>query len=188
MDRQRALVYAGAGATAATAAAALAAGLLRARSLEPGSLRTVDFVDLERYAGRWFEIARRSDRFERDCAKNASADYALRGDGTVAIENRCTRRDGTIDVVRGVAKVSDPASNAKLRVKFSRFAPAGDYWIIDLDEEYGWAVVGEPKRAFGWVLSRTPGLPEGTYDGICSRLVTQGYDPAAFVRTLQDGA
>ena len=186
MNKQRKLVFAGAGATAT--AAALALGLRRQRRPELGVLRTVDSVALPRFAGRWFEIARYPTRYERRCAKNATADYSLRGSGSVYMEHRCTTKDGKIHVAHGMARVVDAWSRAKMRVKYGRFGPGADYWIIDLDEDYGWAVVGEPKRERLWILSRTPGLDESLYGEICGRLVTQGYDPNKLVRSPQDGA
>lgn len=187
MNRQRGLVLAGAGATM-TATAALVLGLRRPRAAEMGVLRTVDFVDLERYAGRWFEVASYPSRFERHCLKNMTVDYAVRPDGRLHVEARCTVQDGTVDTSRGVAKVADRATNAKLRIKYGRRAPWMDYWVIDLEENYRWAVVGEPKRQFVWVLSRTPGLDDDTYSRIAANVVTQGYDPERLVRTQQDGA
>jgi apolipoprotein D and lipocalin family protein len=148
----------------------------------------VPAVTLERYMGRWFEVARYPTRFERECAKNTVAEYTLQRDGMVRIENRCTKADGTTTGVRGSARVADAATNAKLKVKFSPFMPAADYWIIDLDAAYRWAVVGEPKRRFLWVLSRTPGMDRDVYAGILQRLRRLHYVPERLVRTKQDGA
>lgn len=185
MDKQK-LVFAGAGATAA--AAALALGFRRPHRTELGVLRTVESVDLPRYAGRWFEIARYPTRYERRCEKNATAEYTLRRGNRLYMENRCTTAAGKFDVARGTARLADTWSRAKMRVKYSCFARAANYWIIDLDEDYRWAVIGEPKRRLLWILSRTPAMDEATYSGICSRLVTQGYDPDKLVRSPQDGA
>lgn len=179
--RNLALAGAGAGLTAAF--------LWRgARARRVPQLRTVDFVDLERYAGRWFEIARYPTPFQRKCAKNTTAEYALGKRRTVSVENRCTRSDGGTECIRGTARIVDASTNAKLKVKFSPFMPPGDYWIVDLDAAYRWAVVGEPKRRFLWILSRTPGLDEYVYAGICERLRAQNYVPERLIRTPQDGA
>lgn len=159
-----------------------------ARSRRIPRLRTVEFVDLDRYAGRWFEIARYPTPFQRQCEKNTTAEYAPRKCGRLYLENRCTRKDGVTECVKGTARVADSGTNAKLKVKFSPFMPAGDYWIIDLDPSYRWAVVGEPKRRFLWILSRTPRLDEGLYAQICRRLRVQHYVPERLVRTAQDGA
>lgn len=150
------------------------------------ALRTVDRVDIGRYMGRWYEIARYPAWFQRKCAKNTIAEYTLEGTGAVRVENRCTTADGRVTSAKGRARVADGATNAKLKVKFNLFMPAGDYWIIDLDPEYRWAVVGEPKRRYLWVLSRTPDIDEETYARICARLQEQEYDPGRLVRTPQD--
>lgn len=176
--------------TAAIGIALIGTLAWRLRRAPNGSqpLETVPYLDLKQYMGRWFEISRYPTRFERKCAKNATAEYTLRPDGTVQVENRCTRNDGAIDSVRGVARVADPASNAKLKVRFSPFMPWADYWVTDLDDAYGWAVVGEPSRRFLWVLSRTPSLTEDVYRNICERLRARQYDPDRLVRTPQDEA
>ena len=186
MDKQRGLVFAGAG---ATAAAALVLGIRRTRVHAPefGVLRTVEYVDLERYGGRWFEIARIPTKHERHCLKNATVDYAMRPDGKMHVEARCTLQDGSIDMTRGVAEVADP-TNAKLRIKYARRAPWMDYWVLDLDADYRWAVVGEPKRDMLWILSRTPNFDEALFDQIRRYAVTQGYDPDRLIRSPQDGA
>lgn len=152
------------------------------------TLPTVASVDLGRYMGRWFEIARYPAWFQRKCAKNTTAEYALRPNGTVSVENRCTTAEGRVNVARGTARIADPATRAKLKVKFSLFMPAGDYWIVDLDPGYAWAVVGEPRRRYLWILARRPVLDEPTFQGICERLRTWHYDPQRLIRTVQDAS
>lgn len=151
-------------------------------------LETVPAVDVARYMGRWFEIARYPMWFQRRCAKNAVAEYALRKNGSVRVENRCTAADGRVICARGNARIADERTHAKFKVKFSPFMPGADYWIVDLDPGYRWAVVGEPKRRYLWILSRTPALEAQTFDGICERLRAQHYAPENLVRTIQDGA
>lgn len=187
MNRQRGLVLAGAGATV-TAVGAIVLGRRKPHADELGILRTVDYVDLERYSGRWFEIARYPTKFERHCLKNMTVDYALRPDGRLHVEARCTVQDGAIDSSRGIARIAETTTNAKLRIKYARRAPWMDYWIIDLDDDYRWAVIGEPKREYLWILARTPGVKEDVYSQISARIVTQGYDPEQLIRTQQDGA
>lgn len=148
-------------------------------------LRTVARVDLARYAGTWYEIAAIPQRFQKGCVATM-ATYTLRPDGEVDVLNRCRkeRLDGEERSAKGRAWVVDPETNARLKVTF--FWPfRGDYWIVDLDPEYRWAVVGHPERTYGWVLSRTPGMDAATYEAILGRLREQGYDTALFVRTLQ---
>lgn len=168
--RSRALLVA---AIAALTAVACTTTTAR-RGLPP--LRTVGHVDLERYAGAWFEIASFPQRFEKGCVASR-AEYTLRPDGTVDVVNRCRDRtfDGPERRAEGTARVVDPTTNAKLAVTF--FWPfRGDYWVIDLDPDYRFAVVGHPSRDYLWILARTPALDAATYDGIVARLAAQGYD------------
>ncbi len=157
----------------------------RGRSTAP-PLETVPHVDLERYTGTWYEIARFPQRFQRGCTAT-TATYSLRDDGKIAVENRCRKGtpEGELDRSEGVARVVDAESNAKLEVSF--FGPFwGDYWIIDLGDDYEYAVVGHPSRDYLWILSRTPTLDPDVYRGILRRLEQQGYDTGKLVRTVQD--
>lgn len=150
-----------------------------------GPLAVVDDVDIERYMGRWYEIAKYPNSFQRDCY-GVTADYTLRADGTVGVENTCRTQDGSqvARSIAGFAKIADPDAPAKLTVYF--FWPFGaPYWIIDLDESYTYAVVGDPSRRFLWILSRTPTMDEATYAAIVSRLPDMGYDPNRLERTVQ---
>jgi len=160
----------------------------------PGSqagapLATVPKVDLDRYAGRWHEIARTPNWFQRNCAADVTAEYARRPDGTVAVVNSCRRADGSVDRAEGSARVVDPATNAKLEVAFApealRWIPAvwGNYWVIALAPDYRYAIVGEPSRTYLWVLSRTPTLDEATWQAIDARIAAAGYDRAKVTRT-----
>jgi apolipoprotein D and lipocalin family protein len=148
-------------------------------------LTTVDRVDLPSYLGTWYEIASYPQSFQRGCT-GTTATYTLRDDGDIDVLNRC--RKGSLDAeettARGTARVVDTVSNAKLEVTF--FRPFwGDYWVIDLATDYSYAVVGHPGRDYLWILSRTPTMPESTYQGILDRLESKGYDTARLVRTLQ---
>lgn len=138
---------------------------------DPRPLRLVDDVDLSRYVGTWYEVARFPNRFQRDCVADVTATYTRRPDGDFSVVNKCRKADGTWNEAEGVARpAADTKSNAALEV---RFAPAilsflpnvwGDYRIIGLDPEYRWAVVGEPKREYLWILSRTPDMSAADYD------------------------
>ena len=149
-------------------------------------LETVESVDLERYAGRWYEIASFPQRFQRGCVAT-TATYSLRDDGKIGVRNECRDRsfDGELRQVEGVAWVADPAAgNAKLQVQF--FWPfRGDYWILELDRDYRFAVVGSPSRDFLWILSRTPSLDEAVYRDLLTRVEQKGFDPARLARTQQ---
>jgi len=151
-------------------------------------LETVASVDLDRYLGRWYEIASYSAWFQKNCT-GVTADYSLREDGRIKVVNSCRKGslEGKFKQSNGRAKVVEGAGNAKLKVSF--FGPFwGDYWIIDLDPDYQWAVVGVPNRKYLWILSRTPQMDVDVYEGIISRLRDQGYDPARLNRTLQPPA
>jgi len=149
------------------------------------SLRVVDHVDLNRYAGEWFEIARYSHRFQEGCV-GSKATYSLDGDRVVVV-NECYEQTltGPVRSIKGRARVVDRETNAKLKVTF--FWPfAGDYWIIDLDDKYQYAVVGHPKRKYLWILSRTQEMDEKVYQGILMRLQEQRYDTAKLIKTIQN--
>ncbi len=148
-------------------------------------LETVGEIDLARYSGTWYEIAAFPTWFQRGCTASG-ATYTLRGDGRLAVENFCRRGpEGRRDSVRGVAWAPDPAEPAKLRVRF--FWPfAGDYWVIDLDPDYTFAVVGHPRRDYLWILSRSPQMEEARYRSILERLERRHYDTSRLVRTAQE--
>lgn len=141
----------------------------------------VPFVDLGRYVGRWYEVARYPTPFQAECA-SSTADYSARPDGSVGVFNTCLGTNGsTISTIEGTATVDDPTTNAKLTVSFPNVPIPGGYWIIDLGENYEYAVVGDPTRLTLFILSRTPTLDAATLDGILNRLPDQGYDPGQLV-------
>ena len=148
-------------------------------------LKTVESVNLDRYLGTWYEIASYPAWFQKNCTA-VKAEYSLRDDGLISVVNSCRKStlDGKLKKSEGKAKIVNPESKAKLKVSF--FGPFwGPYWIIDLDPDYEWAVVGVPNRRYLWILSRTPEMDEKTYAGILDRLVNQGYDSARLQKTLQ---
>jgi len=150
-------------------------------------LTVVDRVDLERYLGKWYEIASYPAWFQKGCT-GSTAEYSLLPDGKIQVVNRCRKNglDGPLKESKGKAEVADTATNAKLKVWF--FWPfKGNYWIIDLSPDYQWAVVGEPSRKYLWILSRTPTMDEAVYQEILGRLPQKGYDPAGLRKTAQIG-
>ena len=150
------------------------------------SLETVEAVDLDRYLGKWYEIASYPAWFAKNCT-GVTAEYSMKENGNIEVLNRCRKGslDGKLKEAKGRAKVVDLESNSKLKVSF--FGPFwGDYWIIDLDPDYRWAVVGEPKRNYLWILSRTPTLDKSTLDAILSRLPAAGYDVDQLQWTQQE--
>lgn len=157
----------------------------------PAPVTPVPALDLARYAGTWYEIARIPNKYQSACADSVVVRYALRPDGRMDVVNQCYRADGTLSAVQGVARREGeglPASRLKVR-----FAPAvlsflpmvwADYWVIDLAPDYGTAVVGGPDRKYLWVLSRTPSLPDAAYREILARVSAQ-YDVSRLVPTAQ---
>jgi apolipoprotein D and lipocalin family protein len=176
--------------TASTLWRATAAGLamLALSGTAPAQqqrLPTVPAVDLQRYAGTWHEVARLPNRFQAQCVAEVTAEYTPRDDGTVGVVNRCRGAaaggaDGPLSVAEGVARPVD-ATNARLRVSFLpaalRWLPVGwgDYWVLELDPEYRWALVGEPGRDYLWVLSRSPVLPQEVLQGLLRRAGELGF-------------
>ena len=143
-------------------------------------LKTVAKLDLNRYLGKWHEIARFDHRFERGCVAS-TAEYALLPDGRISVKNTCRKEDGKESDITGVAWVADPAEPAKLRVRF--FWPfSAAYWVIALDEEYQWAVVGHPSRDYLWILSRTPTMEEELYQRILALITAQHYDVTRLIK------
>jgi apolipoprotein D and lipocalin family protein len=149
-------------------------------------LPVVENVDVDRYLGKWYEIARYPNSFEAGC-EGVTAEYALREDGRISVVNSCrdVETGEVVQRIEGVARVADPSNSAKLRVQF--FWPfEGDYWIIDLDEEnYEYAVVGEPGRRFLWILSRSPQMDEALYEELTAKLPDLAYDPDRLIRVEQ---
>ncbi len=139
-------------------------------------LRTVPDVDLAKYAGTWYEIASFPQRFQKGC-HCTTATYTRSDKGYIIVENRCNRDsvNGKASSITGKAFVEEGSGNAKLKVQF--FWPfKGKYWIIDLADDYSYAVVGHPNRKYLWILSRTPKMTDDVYRGIVGRLKENGYD------------
>lgn len=150
-------------------------------------LPVVASFDAERYAGRWYEIARLPLVYQRDCIADVRADYSLRADGGLDVLNRCRTAAGEISA-RGVARLLAPG---RLQV---RFAPDwlawlpwvwADYQLIELDAQYRWALVGQPSREYLWLLSRTPTLDEATVERLLARARELGFTLDALIRTPQ---
>jgi apolipoprotein D and lipocalin family protein len=147
-------------------------------------MQTAISVDLKRYAGSWYEIARSDNRFEKSCVSNVSAHYKLRDDGIIEIVNSCRRLDGKLEAWRSIARVQDTSTNARWEVgsfwPFSR-----DYWIVDVDPEYRYAIVGGPRGKYWRILSRTRSLDEEVYQHLLRKAQSLGYDTSHMVRTPQ---
>ena len=190
MERTRGMAKGSVRALAATALLATATTLLTAQEAAMGPVRSVPEVDLARYAGRWHEVARFPNRFQRSCARATTAEYELLPDGAIRVVNTCVKADGRAIRAEGRARLAHrggPTSQLKVR-----FAPAflsalpfvwGDYWVLDLTADYRAALVGSPDRGYLWVLSRTPELDEPTYQRMVAAAAAQGFDAGRLVRS-----
>jgi apolipoprotein D and lipocalin family protein len=154
-------------------------------------LNVAQNVDLTRYQGRWYEIASMPSRFQPTTGTNSRATYSLQADQTVDVLNE-TWLDGKRSYIHGKAwKVDLDSPDAKLKVRFvvppflPIFPVTGDYWVMKLDKEYQWALVGQPSRKFLWVLSRTPELSEEIYKELLDHATNEGYDVSRLEKTKQ---
>jgi len=177
-------------ATALAVAALAASRAVHAQAV--AAVRTVASVDLDRYAGDWFEIARFPNRFQRQCVGDVRASYARRADGRLDVVNRCRTADGDTEA-RGVARIVDQRTLAKLKVRFApawlSFLPAvwGDYWIIGLAPDYSWAVIGDPGREYLWILARAPHLDDQSLAAARAVARDNGFDVNRLELTPQSG-
>lgn len=153
-----------------------------AQNTTAGSLQTIPSLDLQRYLGTWYEVAKYPNRFQKMCVRNTRADYQAKPDGTVQVLNRCITSNGQPTEALGAARQIGAVDSPKLQV---RFAPAwlsflpmvwGNYWVIDLDPQYQLVAVSEPQREFLWVLSRTPKVDSAAYQALLARLAQGGFD------------
>src|SRR5690606_25234561 len=148
-------------------------------------LRVVDNVDLDKYLGEWYEIARLPARFERNCYATRAI-YSKNDDGTIKVENICHKRDvnGPVKSVTGKAYLPNPNKTAKLKVQF--FWPfKGDYWILDLPDNYEYSLVGEPTRKHLWILSRTPQIELTALQSLVEKAKEKGFDTDKLIYTEQ---
>lgn len=167
--------------------------LARAEKKEKAPLKVVSSVDLARYAGLWYEIARLPNRFESACSHSITANYSVISASELRVINECVKENGKKSKVEGVARLAEKGgSTSKLKV---RFAPGflsilpfvwGDYQIMDLAADYSYALVGEPGRKYLWILSRAPQLSEAEYRSLIDKAATQGFDVSKVIRTKQN--
>ena len=156
-----------------------------------GPVTTIASLDVPRYMGTWYEIAKFPNRFQRKCVAHTRAQYLTQSDGTVQVLNSCATADGSVIDALGSAKQIGGPSSPKLQV---RFAPAwlswlpmvwGDYWVIDLDPDYQLAAVSDAQREYLWVLSRTSRVSPTAYNALLTRLRAQGFDVQRLETTPQ---
>lgn len=157
-----------------------------------GALSTIAALDVPRYMGTWFEIAKFPNWFQRKCAGGTRADYRLKDEGRVQVINRCQLDNGDLIEAVGTARQIGPATSPRLEVRFApdwlSFLPMvwGDYWVIDLDEDYRLVAVSEPRREYLWILARTPKIDASDYNNLLVRLGRQGFDLRRLEVTRQD--
>lgn len=151
---------------------------------------TVDSVDLNKYQGTWYEIAKIPNSFQDHCIKNTTANYQINGDGDIIVINRCIDEDGESDDAEGLARIVDKKTNSKLEVSFvSLFGWHlfwGDYWILGLDKDYQYVCVGTPSRKYGWILSRTPKMSENNLEKCFQIFEKNGYNRSQFEFSIQE--
>ena len=149
-------------------------------------LETVSHVDVSRYTGKWYEIASYPQRFQKGC-HCTTAEYTLSEHGYIIVENRCNKNgiNGKQSYIKGKAFVQPNSGNAKLKVQFF-FPIRAKYWIIDLADDYSYAVVSHPNMKYLWILSRTPQMSDKVYEEILSRLKHKGFDLGKLKKTIQE--
>ena len=159
--------------------------IMSVNTLKSQTLQTVSSVDIKKYAGKWYEIASYPQRFQKGC-HCTTAEYTVSPKGYVIVENTC--RKGSVNgkraYIKGKAFVEENSGNAKLKVQF--FWPfRAKYWIIDLADDYSYAVVSHPGRQYLWILSRTPKMNDTVYQKILSKLREKGFDLSKLQLTEQ---
>ena len=153
--------------------------------------KTVQSVDLNKYAGVWYEIARYPNKFQDQCISDVTAEYVLEKDGGIVVVNKCKTDKDKFDEAKGKARIKDKQTNAKLEVRFAPKALSflssvwGDYWILDLGKDYEYALVGSPDRKYLWVLSRSPQIDGEKYESILQTAKQQGFIPDKLIKTRQ---
>lgn len=156
------------------------------------ALSTISALDVPRYMGTWYEIAKFPNWFQKKCTGGTKAEYSLKNNGMVQIINRCRLESGEMSEAIGVARQIGPATSPKLEVRFApdwlSFLPFvwGDYWVIDLDEHYQLVAVSEPKKEYLWILARTPKIDPNNYKNLLARLSQKGFDVRKLEVTNQD--
>lgn len=159
-------------------AGVLLTSMITACNEDYAPMPTVEKVDVTRYLGKWYEIAVIPNRFQAMCVADTRAEYR-QDDGAIKVINRCRKQDGKIETAEGIAKLVDDSNNAKLKVSF--FRPFyGNYWILDLDPNYQWVLVGEPSRKYGWILSRNMKLEPEQWQQAMTTAEKLGYKISDF--------
>ena len=150
---------------------------------------TVPKIELNRYVGSWYEIARLPNFFQNKCTRNTTATYKLLDSGLIEICNTCTAVDGKIIQAKGIARIDDKKQNSKLSVSFFEILGVrpvwGDYWILAIADDYRFSVVGDRSRKYAWILSRTPQLTARDLSTAIDTLKSNGFDTQLLITTPQ---
>jgi len=150
--------------------------------LASSPLTPIALLDVQKYMGIWFEIAKYPNWFQKKCVSDTKAEYRLQAGGTVQVINRCRKENAETDEAIGEARQTGAATSPKLQVRFApvwlSWLPSvwGDYWVIYLDSDYQLVAVSEPKRKYLWILSRKPSVNADAYAALLGRLKVQGFD------------
>jgi apolipoprotein D and lipocalin family protein len=153
------------------------------------ALKSIESLELNRYLGQWFEIAKFPNWFQKKCKSDTKANYSLKSNGSIEVLNACRMEGGQITEALGEARQVGESKSAKLKVRFAPewmgFIPLvwGDYWVVDLDEAYQLVAVSEPTREYLWILSRTPEPDDKSLNDLMLRLISKGFDLGQLERT-----
>lgn len=156
------------------------------------AVQTAAFVDLSKYVGKWYEVASIPQSFQKQCVANTTAEYSLAENGLIKVLNSCDTQSGKRSMAEARAKIVDAQSNSKLKVTFVKiidwiFAFGGNYWILDVDNGYNVALIGDPSRNYAWILSRSPELSPAQWVDAEKHFKSQGYDTCKILTSVQSG-
>lgn len=154
------------------------------------AVQTATFVELNKYLGKWYEVASIPQSFQKQCVANTTAEYSMLEKGMIKVFNSCETSQGSRDSAEGRAKIVDNNTNSKLKVTFVKigdwiFAFGGNYWILDVDNGYNIALIGDPSRNYAWILSRTPELSAAQWVEAEKTYKAQGYDTCKILTSIQ---
>ncbi len=161
-------------------------------SIATAEVVTVPSVDLNKYIGKWYEVASIPQSFQKKCVANTTAVYSFAEKGRIKVDNTCETASGERDGSEGRAQVEDKATNSKLKVTFVKlfdwvFAFGGNYWIIDLADDYSYALIGDPTAKYAWILSRTPNVTDEFFIRAEKKFKSQGYNTCEILTSIQTG-
>ncbi len=157
------------------------------------SVTTAAHVNLNKYLGKWYEVASIPQYFQRQCVGNTMAEYSLSKSGRIKVVNSCETAKGRRSVALGRAEIVDSTTNSKLKVTFVKifgywvFAFGGDYWILDVAPDYSYALIGDPTTSYAWLLSRTPKVSKSIYVYAEAKFRSEGYNTCKILTSVQSG-